>query len=128
MAGAKAKYAELDSRIEQYFSYCDSVNEGSAKPIKPYTLSGLMCWLGITRKEFEKLLRSERYSKSALYARSKIEAFIEENALTGGLSANAAANSLKYNFGWGEKLSDTPCEEARSLIITLDGDAKVLAG
>ncbi|MBQ5644985.1 MAG: hypothetical protein IIV04_04715, partial [Bacteroidaceae bacterium] len=39
-------------------------------------------------------------------ALSRIEAFTEEKALTGELSASAASNTLKYNFGWNEAKND----------------------
>lgn len=122
------KYADIENKISKYFDECDALNGDGKKLVKPYTLSGLICSLGVTRSEFEKLMKNKKYSEKLYGAKAKIEAFIEENALIGGLSANAAANSLKYNFGWGEK---TNAEEigasARSLIISLDRDAEVFA-
>ena len=60
-------------------------------------------------------------------AKARIEAFIEENALTGELSINAAANSLKYNFGWGEKQYKSEQQETGCVTVTLSPEAADLA-
>ncbi len=131
MAGAKEKYKDIDKRIEAYFDECDSLNICEKRIVKPYTLSGLIAAMGITRGEFEKLSANKRYSKLINASRSRVEAFIEENALTGGLSSNAASNSLKYNFGWGDKAKDdkeSECfEGAKTITISLEGEALRLA-
>ena len=89
----------------EYFCACDDANSNSAnKIIKPYTLSGLLCALGLTKEQFFSLGDSREGRKLINHAILKIEAFIEENALSGKLSASAAANSLKYSFGWNEKI------------------------
>ena len=62
--------------------------------------------------------RLRKYTKMLTAARARIEAFIEENALTGELSCNASLNSLKYHFGWGDKASEEK-EAAASRHITL---------
>ena len=122
MARTMLKYADIEKKIQKYFDECDALNGGEKK------LSGLICSMGVTRTEFEKLMRNKKYAQKLYGAKAKIEAFIEENALIGGLSANAAANSLKYNFGWGEKTSTEEIStSARSLIISLDRDAEILA-
>lgn len=128
MARTMLKYADIEKKIQKYFDECDALNVGEEKVVKPYTLSGLICSMGVTRTEFEKLMRNKKYAQKLYGAKAKIEAFIEENALNGGLSANAAANSLKYNFGWGEKTNtDEINTSARSFIISLDRDAEILA-
>lgn len=128
MARTMLRYADIEKKIQKYFDECDALNGGEKKLVKPYTLSGLICSMGVTRAEFEKLMRNKKYAQKLYGAKAKIEAFIEENALIGGLSANAAANSLKYNFGWGEKTNtDEINTSARSLIISLDRDAEILA-
>lgn len=113
------KPEELEERIEGYFGYCDSFNENDKCEIfKPYTLSGLLYHTGLTKEEFERLMTNKRYSRILCCAKSRIEAFIEENALTGELSCNASLNSLKYYFGWGEKKEDDK-ETAKAGHITL---------
>ncbi len=123
----RKSYEGLEKSTAEYFTSCDERNSGQKSIIKPYTLSGLLCHLGITRREFERLMKTKKYSPVLIKAKAKIEAFIEENSLTGGLTANASSNSLKYNFGWGEKESDTAENESKKLIVVLDGDAEKLA-
>ncbi len=126
------KIVFLEKKIKEYFDECDSVNMSgvgaSDKKIrKPYTLSGLLCELGMTRGEFEKLGTRPNFAKLYMSALSKIEAFTEEHALTGALSATAAANSLKYNFGWGDTRRADADETEKSIKIILDGDLIRLA-
>ena len=91
-------------------------------------MSGLLSYLSITREEFAKLLKTRKYSGTLNAALSKIEAYIEENSLTGGLSINASANSLKYNFGWGEHKTEQKNDDCyRDILITLGDSAKEYA-
>ncbi len=117
---------ELKGRIEEYFLLCDSENERSNDIIKPYTLSGLLYHTGLTRDEYRRMLSGRKYSDILVRAGAKIEAYIEENVLTGELSVNAGANSLKYNFGWGEKKNDRT-ESADSVTVSLSPEAANLA-
>lgn len=94
---------ELEERIKEYFDYCDGKNLGKKDIIKPYTLSGLLCFLSLSRDEYTALLKNRRLSKIFSRASARIEAYIEENMLTGALSCNASLNTLKYSFDWGEK-------------------------
>lgn len=126
------KIVFLEKRIKEYFDECDSINmsasgSGEKKIRKPYTLSGLLCELCMTRGEFEKLGTRPNFAKLYMSALSKIEAFTEEHALTGALSATAAANSLKYNFGWGDAKRTNDEETEKSIKIILDGDLVRLA-
>ena len=56
MAKTKSKYSDLEEKIESYFAYCDDLNSTSDDIVKPYTLSGLLSFLCITREEFAKLV------------------------------------------------------------------------
>lgn len=128
MAKTKGKYSDLENKIQSYFDYCDELNGAGNDIVKPYTLSGLLSFLSITREEFAGLLKMRKYSRVLNSALSKIEAYIEENSLTGGLSINASANSLKYNFGWGEHRTEQKTEDAdRDIQITLADCAKEYA-
>ena len=116
------QYRELS---EKYFSECDSVNSACEPKMplaKPYTLSGLLCALGLTREAFYSLEKSRDGRQFVEYVLMKIEAFIEENALSGRLSASAAQSSLKYSFGWNEKEKTTD----ESIKISLSDEAKKL--
>ncbi len=123
------KYKDIKTRFEAYFEKCDLLNAEQKKIVKPYTLSGLLDSAGLTRAEFEKLQSHSKYKDTVNCAKAKVEAFIEENALTGGLSSTAAANSLKYNFGWGDKQSGAEqiTQAAKTIVICLEDDAAALA-
>lgn len=124
----KEKYSELEEKINDYFLYCDAENEGKKGIVKPYTLSGLLCYTGLTRSEFERLSKIKRHEALFKCAEAKIEAFIEENMLTGALSCNASLNSLKYNFGWGEKGDiDEEKSKGQHITVTLSPDMCELA-
>lgn len=120
---------ELEQRMTAYFENCDRRNgEDEKKFKKPYSLSGLLCELELTRAEFESMGNKRRYAKVIQRALARIEAFTEESALIGAISASAAANSLKYNFGWGSGTAGHASEEgARSIRIVLDEDMMRLA-
>lgn len=126
--GSNKKYEDIGDRINSYFTYCDSFNENDkCEIIKPYTLSGLLCYIGMTKKEFERLLNVKKYERILWAAKAKIEAFIEENALTGELSCNASLNSLKYYFGWGEKNEKSEEGAAKHITVTLSDDMRKIA-
>lgn len=131
---AMLEVERLEKSIEEYFALCDSINAAASeksgkkedKLKKPYSLSGLLCYLEIARSEFERMAKSPRYKKLILRTLLRIEAFTEENALIGALSASAASGSLKYNFGWGRAV-EPPEEGTRSIRIVLDEDMMRLA-
>ena len=121
------KNKDLEKRINDYFLYCDAVNESHNKTVKPYTLSGLLSYMGITKSEFEGLLKTRRNERLFALAKMKIEAFIEENALNGTLSCNASMNSLKYSFGWGEKQEKQDLANDGNVIFSMSPEMQSLA-
>ncbi len=125
--GTNNKYQSLDEKINEYFLLCDSLNEGKKSIVKPYTLSGLLCHLEMTREELEKLSGTARKRTVLTRAKAKIEAFIEENMLTGALSCNASLNSLKYSFNWGERSGDDDGADTRHITVTLSPEMSELA-
>lgn len=128
MQSKNEKFTELQEKISDYFLLCDAANEGKKDIVKPYTLSGLLCHTGLSREEFERLSRIKRHEGIFKRAMAKIEAFIEENMLTGTLSCNASLNSLKYNFGWGERDSaDEEKAKGQHITVTLSPDMCELA-
>ena len=119
--------AELAKKIEEYFSLCDSANgavgeKKAAKPIKPYTLSGLLFHLDMSAKELDSLLQVRAPARVISGAKRRIEAYIEENSLNGNLSATAAFNSLKEHFGWSAKESEK--DETEGFTVELSDDAE----
>ena len=133
MAGVMKRYADLAYKTKKYFDECDAVNERARQENekklfipKPYTVSGLIYSLGITRREFETLITKPKFS-FLLEAKARIEAFIEENSLNGGLSGTASSSSLKHDFGWGRDMPDEDTGEIRHLEVRLSDDARRLA-
>ena len=126
MAGKKRKIQDYRELADRYFSQCDEMNsyyEPKASIVKPYTLSGLLCELGMSREAFRSLSKTREGRRFADYVLMRIEAFIEENALAGRISSSAAASSLKYSFGWNEK---EKLQEDETVKICLSDEAKKL--
>ncbi len=69
---------------------------------KPYTLSGLCLELGITKRQFESLKTNKCFCNAVEMALLKIEAYIEENCMSGNFNGTFALAILKENFGFGE--------------------------
>lgn len=126
------KIAVLEKQINDYFYDCDSQNAKilaeDNKIKKPYTVSGLLCKLEMTKDELRKYIAKPNFKRLFENALARIEAFTEEYALTGALSASAAANTLKFNFGWNDtKHKDEDAGVEKSIKIILDGDLVRLA-
>lgn len=112
-------------KAQAYFRKCDRANgDANGKLTKPYTLSGLLCDLELTREQFFSLKKSREGRRFVNSTLTKIEAFIEENALNGKISSSAAANSLKYSLGWTDKEEE---EERADIVVTLSKEAQTLA-
>jgi len=133
MAKIMKRYADLEHKTKRYFDECDAVNERARQENekklfipKPYTVSGLIYSLGITRREFETLITKPKFS-FLLEAKARIEAFIEENSLNGGLSGTASSSSLKHDFGWGRDSAEEDAGDIRYLEVRLSDEARRLA-
>ncbi len=111
----------IENRFSDYFDHCDAENAASKgdKIAKPYTLSGLLYHAGISKNEFTKLLdgTGKDIAGNALL---RIESFIEENALSGKISSNAAMNSLKNNLSFGEQNQEAKEQGIREIRVTMD--------
>lgn len=121
---------ELVDKINDYFNVCDRQNvllsdKKNQKPAKPYTLSGLLYHLDISAAELDELCEMKGIRRIILSAKRRIEAYIEENALNGNLSATAAFNSLKEHFGWCLKETAT---EQNDFTVELCEDAERFGG
>ncbi len=129
MTNYEEKVCEMKQKVEEYFDECDRLNGPDGKKIvKPYTLSGLLFYIGLTKKEYENLMGKKKFAEVFIQALAKIEAFIEEKALIGAISSGAAANTLKYSCGWLESKSDKETKEpAKVLKLVLDGELMKLA-
>lgn len=84
---------ELSKGIEEYFEDCD-------KREKPYTMSGLANWLGITRQTLINYGKGEKYFTLIKKAKEKVQQQIEENILDGTFNTTAGIFNLKANYKW----------------------------
>ena len=93
--------------MDDYFYWCDSQKqiiktEKAIKiVVKPYTVSGLCLYLGISRDtlcEYEK-----KFPDTVKGAKTRIENWIEEHAMTKDIDNVSAIFNLKNNFGWKDK-------------------------
>lgn len=112
MAKKRKTIEDYRRLAEEYFDECDRANAVCSEktPLaRPYTLSGLLYALGLDRENFKRLEDTREGRPFVRNVLTRIEAFIEENALSGRISATAASNSLKYSLGWNDKdrASDT---------------------
>ncbi len=112
---------QLCAKINEYFEMCDAANDSvSGKyAAKPYTLSGLLFYLDMSEDELCELERQRSLCRIIGSAKRRIEAYIEENALSGKLASTAAINSLKARFGWNDKTE----AQASGYEILLDEEA-----
>ena len=117
----------LNAKIAGYFAMCDRENlieERDKKTKRPYTLTGLLCWLDMSETELSELEAVSRYHRRVIGgAKRRIEAYIEENSLAGRLSATASINSLKEHFGWQSKDNE---EDTDAFSVELSDDIKRL--
>ncbi len=125
-------------RASAYFRACDngmasascdtcSVEFGNEKckvcrkkKKRPYTISGLCLALGISKKEFEKLKTNKCFSSAVEMTLLRIEAYLEENSISGAINGTLALAILKEHFGWGEK-NDVP--ETVTVMLSEEADA-----
>lgn len=84
---------ELVKGIEEYFEDCK-------KREKPYTMSGLANWLGITRQTLINYGKGEKYFTLIKKAKERVQQQIEENILDGTFNTTAGIFNLKANYKW----------------------------
>ncbi len=92
------------------------------KKRRPYTVSGLCLAIGINKREFDELKTNKCFSEAVEMALLKIEAYIEENSVTGAINGTLALAILKEHFGWGEK-RDAP----DTVTVVMSEEAEILA-
>ena len=111
--------AAFAERAAKYFQDCDNTVIFSAacasckkeegcldckkRRTKPYTLSGLCFALGITKRQFKGLKTNKCFCDAVELALLKIEAYIEENCMSGNFNGTFALAVLKENFGFGKE-------------------------
>lgn len=87
---------ELENQIIKYYERCELKD-------KPLTMSGLACWLGISRQTLVNYSYRDEFFDTINIARNMVQADMEERGLGGQSNATMSIFSLKNNFGWVDK-------------------------
>jgi hypothetical protein len=102
---------EFREKVNAYFDYCDSqievsvTDRGQEKVIqKPYTISGLCLYLGISRETLREYKARPGYAPIVVAARNRVENYCEEGTMKGKLNPIFSIFSLKNNFNWTDKI------------------------
>ncbi|MFW9950546.1 MAG: terminase small subunit [Candidatus Thorarchaeota archaeon] len=96
---------ELDGRPPIYESPDDmeaAIKEYFTKESK-YSLGNLAIHLGMTPRSFRNYEKKDKFKEIVEYAKGRIEAYYEHEALHGGLDKTMTIFNLKANFGWRDK-------------------------
>lgn len=131
---------DFAERAKRYFKDCDSSvmlspscekcaekERGACldcrkKKTRPYTLSGLCLYLGISKRKFNLLKNDKTFCDAVEMAMLKIETYIEENCMCGNFNGTFALAMLKEYFGFGKD-----SDEEHDINITLSGEVKKLS-
>lgn len=101
MAGGRPKLYndvnKLEKDIDAYFKMCD-------KKDKPYTMSGLALALDMSRQSLINYSKEEKFFDTIKKAKQKVEAQLEENALSNKTNSVFTIFNLKNNFNWKDKM------------------------
>ncbi len=95
---------EKDKDGHEIFEFKDICND-KGKPIKfteyvvPPSVTALCLFLGIHRDTFASYAKQEEFSDTVTRARGRIEAYLEEQLMT-GKKVQGVIFQLKNNYGW----------------------------
>ena len=112
LGGPPLKYTpeEFEKKIVEYFEYVEEENKKrrlqrfTGEKLKPYTLSGICVFLGISRETWREYGHKEEFAKAIKQAKTIVENYVEEGLLNGSINAIGGIFNLKNNFGWVDKI------------------------
>ena len=84
---------EVEEKINAYFNYCEEKE-------KPYTMSGLAYYLGISRQTLVNYSNQDQFFDTIKKARDRVQMQLEENALLNKANPTFTIFNLKNNFDW----------------------------
>lgn len=84
---------EVEEKINAYFNYCEEKE-------KPYTMSGLAYYLGISRQTLINYSNQDQFFDTIKKARDRVQMQLEENALSNKANPTFTIFNLKNNFDW----------------------------
>ena len=91
---------EVEEKINAYFNYCEEKE-------KPYTMSGLAYYLGISRQTLVNYSNQDKFFDTIKKARDRVQMQLEENALSNKANPTFTIFNLKNNFDWKDKIEQT---------------------
>ena len=100
---------ELESKIQQYFDDCDArkvkqlTKSGDIVEVnvkRPYTLSGLACYLDCSRQTLLNYAKDDKFFDTVSRARRKCENYAEEQLYEG--NDRGAKFCLLNGYGWSD--------------------------
>lgn len=91
---------ELKGKIESYFL---SLKNDKGEYTRPPTITGLAVALDTNRETLCNYEEKEEYFDTIKDAKSRCEAWVEENALMGKANATFSIFNLKNNYNWRDK-------------------------
>lgn len=101
---------EFEEKIVKYFKWVDEENKTRklqrfvGEKLKPYTITGLCVYLGMSRETWREYGNREEYSDTIKRAKMIVENFVEEGLLNGSINPIGGIFNLKNNFGWVDKI------------------------
>ena len=94
---------EVEEKINAYFNYCEEKE-------KPYTMSGLAYYLGISRQTLVNYSNQYQFFDTIKKARDRVQMQLEENALSNKANPTFTIFNLKNNFDWKDKIEHSSSE------------------
>jgi hypothetical protein len=112
LGGRPKRYSpeEFEAKVIEYFEWVNEENKQrklkrfEGEKIKPYTLSGICVYLGISRDTWNEYSKQEEYTGIIKEAKAVVENYAEEGLLNGSLNAIGTIFNLKNNFQWVDKI------------------------
>lgn len=110
---------DLQKGIDEYFKMCDEKE-------KPYTMSGLAYSLGIDRATLVRYSDRDLFATQIKEAKQRVQAQLEENALTGKGNAVFTIFNLKNNYGWKDNIevnNNNQLDKLDEILENIKGEA-----
>lgn len=109
----------LETAVEGYFASISGGEAWEAEYKRPPTVSGLCLYLGIDRSTWQNYADPKlhpEFQEITAYAKTRMEAFLEEQLLTREKNVQGLIFNLQNNYGWREKREVELGGEARKAV------------
>ena len=94
---------EVEEKINAYFNYCEEKE-------KPYTMSGLAYYLGISRQTLVNYSNQDQFFDTIKKARDRVQMQLEENALSNKANPTLTILKLKNNLDRKDRIEQSSSE------------------